>query len=101
MIYINFNINSKGGEAMPCSNLWAVLTYLKEQGSQALESKVIRATDPLQEYVPGIAEGEIITGTEIKATKFLGDDACFIEINGRETMVTEKEASKIYVVWDL
>ena len=84
---------------MPHSDLWAALTFITEPGSTAGEHAILRADEPLREYIPGIGDGEIVTGTEIRFVKYLGDRSCIVELNGRQVMLTEKEARKIYVGW--
>lgn len=85
---------------MPYSDLWGALTSIGKNNSKTLESTILRASEPLEEYIPGIKNGEINTGTEIRFLKFLSDNACLIKLNNRELMLSDKEAGKIYIGWE-
>jgi len=86
-LWLNFFTNVKGGVIMAHSSLWGAPIKVK-----------LKADEVLQEYVPGLAENEIVTGTEI--VKLKEDNmGCTIEINDREIWLSEREANKIYVGW--
>ncbi len=59
----------------------------------------LKADEDLQEYIPGLAKNDIITGTEI--VKLEQDNmGCTIEINDRKVWLSVREANKIYVGYD-
>jgi hypothetical protein len=59
----------------------------------------LKADEDLQEYIPGLAKNDIVTGTEIM--KLEQDNmGCTIEINDRKVWLSVREANKIYVGYD-
>ena len=70
---------------MAYSSLWGAPIKVK-----------LKADEGIQEYVPALAENEIVTGIEI--VKLEEDNlGCTIEINDRKVWLSEKEANRIYV----
>lgn len=63
----------------------------------------LTADEPLTEYVPGLKEGEVVTGTMIKkleGQRAIGEIGATVELNGRKVWLSPKEAAKIYVGWE-
>jgi hypothetical protein len=88
------------GMRMPHSDLWGALSFIREPGGKPAETYILRADEPLREYIPGIGDGEVVTGTEIRFLKYLTENACIVELKGRELMLTKREARKIFVGWE-
>ncbi len=73
---------------MPHSSLWAAPIKV-----------MLKADEKLQEYIPGLAESDIITGTEILKIE-QNNMGCTIELNDKKVWLSEREANKIYVGYD-